>query len=124
MGAVLWVRRHLQPAPARGRRAAGRTQGGQPEGHRGRGDRRRQPGSRAADRQAPGPPDLPPDDPARHVPPRSETVSKAQAAAPPTDAAAQILTDEAIAFIGELQERFGARRTELLAARKERAKPS
>ena len=51
-------------------------------------------------------------------------MSKAQAAAPPTDASAQILTDEAIAFIGELQERFGARRTELLAARKKRAKPS
>ena len=51
-------------------------------------------------------------------------MSKAQAAAPPTDAAAQILTDEAIAFIGELQERFGARRAELLAARKERGKPS
>jgi len=51
-------------------------------------------------------------------------VSKAQAAAPPTEAAAQILTDEAIAFVGELQERFGARRAELLAARKERGKPS
>ncbi len=51
-------------------------------------------------------------------------MSKAQAAAPPTDAAAQILTDEAIAFVGELQERFGARRAELLAARKQRGKPS
>ena len=44
-------------------------------------------------------------------------MSNVKAAAPPTDAAAQILTDEAIAFVGELQERFGARRAELLAAR-------
>ncbi len=51
-------------------------------------------------------------------------MSKAQAAAPPTEAAAQILTDEAIAFVGELQERFGARRLELLQARKQRGAPS
>ena len=43
---------------------------------------------------------------------------------PPTDASAQILTDEAIAFIGELQERFGPARAELLQARKQRGKPS
>jgi malate synthase len=51
-------------------------------------------------------------------------VSNVKAAAPPSDAAAQILTDEALAFVGELQERFGARRAELLAARKQRGKPS
>ena len=33
----------------------------------------------------------------------------------------EILTDEALAFVAELHERFGARRTELLAARRERA---
>ena len=44
-------------------------------------------------------------------------MSNVKAAAPPTDAAAQILSDDAIAFVGELQERFGARRAELLRAR-------
>jgi len=33
----------------------------------------------------------------------------------------EILTDEALAFVAELHERFGARRKELLAARRERA---
>ena len=51
-------------------------------------------------------------------------MSNVKAAAPPTDASAQILSDEAIAFVGELQQRFGARRAELLAARKQRGKPS
>ena len=51
-------------------------------------------------------------------------MSKVKAAAPPTDAAAQILSDEALAFVGELQERFGARRAELLQARKQRGAPS
>ena len=51
-------------------------------------------------------------------------MSTVKAAAPPSEAAAQILTDEALAFVGELQERFGARRAELLAARKQRGKPS
>ncbi|HZB75689.1 MAG TPA: hypothetical protein VE526_05650 [Solirubrobacteraceae bacterium] len=33
----------------------------------------------------------------------------------------EILTDEALAFVGELHERFGPRRNELLAARRERS---
>ena len=36
----------------------------------------------------------------------------------------QILTDEALAFVGELHERFGARRNQLLQARAERGAPS
>lgn len=51
-------------------------------------------------------------------------MSKVNAAAPPDEQSAEILSDEAIAFVGELQERFGARRAELLAARKQRGKPS
>ena len=50
-------------------------------------------------------------------------MSKVQAAAPPTEASAEILSDEALAFLGELQERFGPRREELLAARKQRGAP-
>ena len=51
-------------------------------------------------------------------------MSKVQAAAPPTMPLRQILSDEALAFVGELQERFGARRAELLQARNERGAPS
>jgi malate synthase len=36
----------------------------------------------------------------------------------------QILTDESLAFVGELHERFGARRNQLLQARAERGAPS
>jgi malate synthase len=50
-------------------------------------------------------------------------VSKVQAAAPPDDRSAEILSDEALAFVGELQERFGPRRAELLQARKQRGAP-
>ena len=46
-----------------------------------------------------------------------------KAAAPPDDQTAEILSDEALAFVGELQERFGARRAELLQARRERGAP-
>ena len=72
----------------------------------------------------PRPPDLSPDDPARHVTQRSSTVSKVQAAAPPAEGSQTILSDDALAFVGELQERFGARRAELLQARAERGAPS
>jgi malate synthase len=51
-------------------------------------------------------------------------VSKVQAAAPPDDALETILSDDALAFVGELQERFGARRAELLQARSERGAPT
>ncbi len=51
-------------------------------------------------------------------------MSKVQAAAPPDDQSAEILSEDALAFIGELQERFGPRRAELLAARAQRAAPS
>ena len=51
-------------------------------------------------------------------------MSKVQAAAPPDDQSAEILSEDALAFIGELQERFGPRRAELLAARTQRAAPS
>jgi malate synthase len=47
-----------------------------------------------------------------------------QAAAPPADGLETILSDEALAFVGELQERFGPRRAELLAARAGRGAPS
>ena len=46
-----------------------------------------------------------------------------QAAAPPDDKTAEILSDEALAFVGELQERFGRARAELLKARTERGAP-
>jgi malate synthase len=49
---------------------------------------------------------------------------KVQAAAPPDDSLETILSDEALAFVGELQERFGARRAELLQARSERGAPT
>jgi malate synthase len=51
-------------------------------------------------------------------------VSKVQAAAPPADGLETILSDDALAFVGELQERFGARRAELLQARAERGAPT
>ncbi len=117
VGALLRLRRHLQPAPARGRGQARRAQGREPARDRRGRDRRRQPGLRAADRAPPRSPDLSPHDPARHVTQRSSTVSKVQAAAPPDDQSAEILSEDALAFIGELQERFGPRRAELLQAR-------
>ena len=51
-------------------------------------------------------------------------MSKVKAAAPPDDKTAEILSDDALAFVGELQERFGPRRAELLQARTERGAPS
>ncbi len=51
-------------------------------------------------------------------------MSKVQAAAPPADGLETILSDDALAFVGELQERFGPRRAELLQARAERGAPS
>ena len=51
VGALLRLGRHLQPAPARGRRQARRAQGREPARDRRRRDRRRQPGLRAADRR-------------------------------------------------------------------------
>jgi malate synthase len=38
-------------------------------------------------------------------------------APPPSEGTENILSDEALAFIAELHGRFGARRSELLAAR-------
>jgi malate synthase len=38
--------------------------------------------------------------------------------------AEEILSDDALAFVGELHGRFGARRNELLQARSERGAPS
>ena len=49
---------------------------------------------------------------------------KVQAAAPPDDSLETILSADALAFVGELQERFGGRRAELLQARAERGAPS
>jgi malate synthase len=51
-------------------------------------------------------------------------VSTLQAAAPPDERLAQILSDDALDFVAELQGRFGARRMELLQARAERSAPS
>src|SRR5688500_12735307 len=39
---------------------------------------------------------------------------------PPVERSEEILTDEALAFIADLQGRFGARRNELLEARQDR----
>jgi malate synthase len=49
---------------------------------------------------------------------------KLQAAAPPDESLEAILSDDALAFVGELQERFGPRRAELLQARRERGAPT
>jgi len=49
---------------------------------------------------------------------------KVKAAAPPDESLETILSDDALAFVGELQERFGARRAELLQARAERGAPT
>jgi len=46
------------------------------------------------------------------------------AAAPPDDRSAEILSDDALAFLAELHGRFEPRRQELLQARKERGAPS
>jgi malate synthase len=51
-------------------------------------------------------------------------VSTVQAAAPPDDRLAEILSDDALDFVAELHGRFGARRLELLQARAERGAPS
>jgi malate synthase len=40
---------------------------------------------------------------------------------PPTERSGDVLTDDALAFVAELQRRFGGRRKELLARRQERA---
>jgi malate synthase len=45
-------------------------------------------------------------------------------APPPAEGTENILSDEAVAFIAELHGRFGARRSELLAAREQRDPPS
>ena len=45
------------------------------------------------------------------------------AAEPPDEKSAEILSDEALAFVAELQRKFGPRRAELLQARKERGAP-
>ena len=54
----------------------------------------------------------------------SRPVSSWTVAAPPDERLAEILSDDALAFVGELHERFGARRRELLQARAERGAPS
>jgi malate synthase len=46
------------------------------------------------------------------------------AAPPPDERCAEILSADALAFVGELQARFGARRAELLRARAERGAPT
>jgi malate synthase len=51
-------------------------------------------------------------------------LSTVHAAAPPADGLETILSDDALAFVGELQERFGPRRAELLAARAGRGAPT
>ena len=66
---------------------------------------------------APQPAHPSPHDPARHVSQRSPAVSTVQAASPPDEQLAEILSADALAFVGELQRRFGARRAELLQAR-------
>jgi malate synthase len=51
-------------------------------------------------------------------------VSTVQAAPPPDEQLAEILSDDALDFVGELQRRFGPRRAELLRERAERGAPS
>jgi malate synthase len=47
-----------------------------------------------------------------------------ETAPPPADRTEDILSDDALAFLGELHGRFGARRSELLQAREQRRPPS
>jgi malate synthase len=51
-------------------------------------------------------------------------VSTLETAPPPADRTDEILSDDALAFVAELHDRFGARRDELLRAREERGAPS
>ena len=47
-----------------------------------------------------------------------------ETAPPPAEGTEAILSDDALAFIGELHGRFGQRRSELLRAREDREPPS
>src|SRR4051812_20939610 len=125
MGDLLRLGGHLQPRAAPSRRQARSAQGREPRRHRRRGDRGGEPGMRDPDLRlhGEGDPDLPHHDTARPLDPREPTVSLD--IAPTTDdRLAEILSDDALAFVGELHGRFGARRNELLQARSERGAPS
>src|SRR3954447_2061871 len=112
VGAVLRLRRRVQPAQARARPRARGAQGAQPARHRRAGGRGRQPGLCGADRRVRRPARVPPDgDPAR-LADRENVVS--------TETQTRVLTDEALAFIDDLERRFGSRRRELVRARRSR----
>src|ERR671915_2107866 len=125
MGGMLRVGGDLQPRPAGSRRGARTAQGREPRRHGRRSHRGRQPGLRDPDRGAYGErhPDLPPDDAARPFHPREPTVTL-DIAPTADDRLAEVLSDDALAFVGELHGRFGARRNQLLQARSERGAPS
>src|SRR5439155_4018398 len=127
VGAVLRLGRRLQPAQARARRRAGRAQGAQPARHRRAGGRGGQPGLPGPDRRVRRPARLPPDgDPARVADREASEEMTTTAAAgvelthPPEGRQAEVLSGEALAFVAELERRFGPRRRELLQARAER----
>jgi malate synthase len=112
-----------KPRQAGRRRRAGRAQGGEPAGDGRRRRRRRQPGLRDPDRLASrgaGAPDLPPDDPPGPLDPRNPPM-RLDVAPAREDGLQEILRPEALDFVAELHARLGARRAELLAARRERA---
>src|SRR5918999_1024081 len=125
MGDILWVGGDLQPRPAGSRRGSRTAQGREPRRHARRSHRGRQPGLRDPDRGAYGErhPDLPPDDAARPFHPREPTVTL-DIAPTADDRLAEVLSDDALAFVGELHGRFGARRNQLLQARAERGAPT
>src|SRR3954447_1760687 len=112
VGAVLRLGGRVQPAQARAGARAGGAQGAQPARHRRPGRRGRQSGLRRADRRLRRSARVSPDgDPAR-LADRENVVS--------TETQTRVLTDEALAFVGDLERRFGGRRRELMRARRQR----
>ena len=117
VGAVLRLGRRLEPAQPRAGGRARPAQGPQPARHRRAGRRRRQPRLRAADRRPRRAARPSPDGAARRLDPRKEAMTVDVLAPAP---AAGVLTDDALAFLGALHERFEPRRRELLDARAQR----
>src|SRR5919197_1979346 len=117
VGAVLRLGGRVEPLEPRARGRARQAQGAQPARHGRRGRRRRQPGVRAADLRPRRPARPSPDGGAGRVDPREESMSVDVLAPAPVDG---VLTDDALAFVGALHERFEERRRELLGLRLQR----
>ena len=104
---------HLQPDAARGRRPSSAR--ARPRTCAPPAPRRSPPPTRAARCRSPRTcerrADLPPDDPARPLDPREPTRERCEHRPDPRRARShEILSDDALAFVGELHGRFGARR--------------